>query len=494
MQAQPKTAAADARGFGAEAARLTPLAVDMDHTLIRTDLLMEGMAAALFHRPLGFFAALPQLLRGRPAFKRAIAAIAPIDAECLPLREDVVAMLREERAKGRELHLVTAADEQAARIVALRVGVFQSVIGSGDGRNLKGRTKRRALEERFPEGFAYAGDSSADLAVWKGAQSAVLVGASPRVANEVRRNGPPIEAEFPRTRGNPRAWLKALRPHQWVKNVLIFAPLLLAHAFTQPDAVLSALIGFALLCVAASSGYIINDLADLDSDRRHATKRRRPFASGAASVGKGLILAPIALIAACAGAFALSIGFGAALLVYVATTFAYSMGLKRIALLDTAVLGALYTLRIIMGAEAAHVAHSQWLLTFAMFFFVSLSLAKRHVEVMRLAERSAKSAAGRNYHAEDWPLTLALGASAAAAAVLILVLYLVEEAFAANFYPAPVFLWAAPIIGALALGRIWLKAHRKQLDDDPAAFAVKDPVMIGLGATLVCAFALATLL
>jgi 4-hydroxybenzoate polyprenyltransferase len=475
-----------------------PLAVDMDHTLLRTDLLMEGIAACLFHRPVAFVAALPRLLAGAPAFKRAIAAAAPLDAGVLPLRDDLVSLLRDEKHKGRELHLVTAADEEAAKAVAARTGLFTSVIGSLGRRNLKGRVKRAALEKRFPDGFAYAGDSGVDLAVWKGARTAVLVGVSPATAAAVRRDGPPVETELPSARDGLAAWGRALRPHQWAKNLLIFAPLLLSQAVTMPGAFVSVAAGFALLCLAASSSYVLNDLADLDSDRRHATKRTRPFASGDASVGKALIFAPLGLAAACGAAFALSNGFGLALLGYVATTTFYSMGLKRVIFLDAVILGLLYTLRLVMGAEAAsivasNVIHSQWLLTFAMFFFVSLTLAKRHVEVLRLAERDAQTAAGRGYRADDWPLTLAIGASAGAAAVLILVLYLMEDAFPAEIYPQPIFLWAAPFVGALVLGRIWLTAHRKELDDDPAAFAVRDPFIVALAVLLLGAFALASL-
>jgi hypothetical protein len=161
--------------------------------------------------------------------------------------------------------------------------------------------------------------------------------------------------------------------------------------------------------------------------------------------------------------------------------------------LDVFVLAGLYTLRLVMGAQTAHVAHSQWLLTFSMFFFVSLSLAKRHVEVMRLAERDATRAEGRGYRGDDWPLTLAFGASAGLAAVLILVLYLVNEAFPAALYDWPLWLWAAPPIASLVIGRIWVKAHRKELDDDPVVFAMRDPLILALAAVLAVAFALASI-
>ncbi|MBI1188406.1 MAG: UbiA family prenyltransferase [Alphaproteobacteria bacterium] len=466
----------------------------MDHTLLRTDILMEGIAAALFHRPWAFLAALPSLLGGRPAFKRAIAKAAGLDASTLPLREDLVSLLEEERARGRTLLLATAADEEAARAVAARTGLFARVIGSTGRRNLKGGAKRRALAADYPDGFSYAGDSNADLAVWKGARSAILVGAAPHVAATVRRRKTPIEAELPQLRHRFGSRLRALRPHQWAKNLLIFAPLFLAHMAFDPQAALATIYGFALLCLAASSGYVLNDLGDLEADRRHPTKRLRPLASGDASVGRALFLAPIGLLLSAALGFLLSPGFAIALLAYIVITAAYSMGLKRIVFFDAVVLGSLYTLRLVMGAEAAGVAHSQWLLTFSMFFFSSLSLAKRHVEVMRLNERDGARAAGRGYYAQDWPLTLAFGAAGGVAAVLILVLYLVEEAFAAALYSSPAFLWAAPVAATLALGRLWVKAHRRQLDDDPMAFALRDRPTWLIAFALGVAFILASVL
>jgi 4-hydroxybenzoate polyprenyltransferase len=472
---------------------MTPLAVDMDHTLLRTDLLMEGVAAALFHRPLRFLAALPALLLGRPAFKRAVARAAPIDAEALPVREDVLEYLRQENARGREIHLYTAADAEAAQAIADRIGMFASVEGSGGRRNLKGRAKRDALQHRFPNGFSYAGDSRADLPIWRAADSAVLVGVERGVARSLRKKGKIIEAELPRERGNPAAWLRALRPHQWVKNLLLFAPLLLAQTFRQYDAVLTTIIGAGLLCLAASSGYVLNDLADLASDRRHPTKRHRPIASGDVSIGEALVLAPLGLATALGLGFLLGVEFGIVLAIYVGANFLYSAGLKRVGFLDVFIIGGFYTLRLVMGAETANVFHSTWLLTFSMFFFVSLTLAKRHVEVMRLSERAAERTEGRGYRGDDWPLTLTFGAATGVAGVLILVLYLVNEAFPAALYDWPQWLWASPVVASLVVGRIWVKAHRKELDDDPVVFAMRDPIILGLAAVLVVAFALASM-
>ncbi|MBL8551689.1 MAG: UbiA family prenyltransferase [Hyphomonadaceae bacterium] len=472
---------------------MTPLAVDMDHTLLKTDLLMEGVAAALLHRPLRFLAALPTIFLGRPAFKRAIAKAAPVDAETLPMREDVLDFLRGENARGREIHLYTAADAKAAQAVARRIGMFASVEGSEGRRNLKGRAKRDALRARFPNGFAYAGDSRADLPIWRAASSAVLVGVGASIARAVGKHGTPIEATLPSHRGLPDAWPRALRMHQWVKNLLLFAPLLLAQKFWDTHAVLQTICGVGLLCLAASAGYVFNDLADLAHDRRHPTKRLRPLAAGEVSIGESLLFAPTAMALALVLGFALDPGFGIALAIYLGANFLYTAGLKKLGFLDVFILGGFYTLRLVMGAETAMVEHSQWLLTFSMFFFISLSLAKRHVELMRLMERDGVRAQGRGYRAEDWPLTLTFGAASGVAAVLILVLYLVNEAFPAALYDWPMWLWTSPAVASLVIGRIWVKAHRKELDDDPVVFGMRDPAILSFAAILFVAFALASI-
>lgn len=469
-------------------ASATPLIVDMDGALIRTDVTFEALAAGLFKRPLSTLGSFLLLLRGRAHFKRRITEIAALDVSHLPLREDFIAHLDAQRASGRSLHLVSAADDEVVQKVAARVGLFESAVGSTNGRNLKGSEKARYLREKYAGGFAYAGDSPADLNVWKHAQGAVLAGASPGTARRARALSP-VEAEFKNDAKGLRHWMKALRLHQWSKNVLIFAPLLLSGQFTDLNAVVKCALGFLALSIAASGTYIINDLSDLAADRAHATKRRRPFASGALKIAHGLVVGPFLIAAALAGACLLSPLFGAALGAYLATTLAYSLRLKTIPMFDVVILGWLYTLRLIMGSVLLGVSFSPWLLTFSMMFFSAMSLAKRHVETS-----SARGAiAGRGYRAEDAPLTLAYGIASTVAATLILVLYLVDDAFPSDVYSSPGWLWAAPVLVTLWGMRVWLLAHRGELDADPVTFAVRDPISLALGAVLGAAFALAVL-
>lgn len=473
----------------ARASPRLPLIVDMDGALLRTDTTFEGLARGLFVKPLSTLLAFTSLLGGRARFKRRIAEVIEIDVESLPVREDFVEHLAQERARGRDIHLVSGSDHKIVERVAQRIGLFDSAHGSADGRNLKGAVKAQFLEERFGE-YAYAGDSPADLKVWRRSRGVVLVGASPSTARKARKLAAPVEAEFLDRPAPIRLWLKALRLHQWAKNVLLFIPLLLSGHFADADLLLRCVLGFLILGVTASGTYIINDLSDLAADRRHRTKRNRPFASGALKVYQGLLVGPLLIGCGVVAAYALSPGFAAALLVYLVSTLAYTLWLKAAPFLDVMLLGWLYTLRLLMGVVLANSVSSEWLLTFSMFFFFSMSLAKRHVEVSA-ASAQGSAIPGRGYEPKDAPLTLAFGVAGTTASLLIMTLYLMEEAFPSGVYGQPVALWLVlPIIGLWTM-RIWLLAHRGQLDDDPVTFAVRDRFSIGLGAALAFAFAYA---
>ncbi len=272
-----------------------------------------------------------------------------------------------------------------------------------------------------------------------------------------------------------RTWLKALRAHQWAKNILVFAPLALSGmAGLRLEPILHVLGLFACLSALASGTYLINDLSDLKADRKHRSKKHRPLASGAISPRAGKAAAALLIVAGLGGAALISPKATVGLVAYLVITLAYSLRLKRIPLLDVTVLGVLYSLRLLIGAAGAGTVASIWLLTFALFFFVSLSLAKRHSEIVAAQDAGAKTLPGRGYLVDDGPVTLGLGISSAVASVLIVVLYLTDEAFPSGVYNNPSFLWAAPLLLHLWVSRIWLLAHRGQMDDDPVAFAVRD--------------------
>lgn len=473
-------------------AKTLPIAVDLDKTLILSDTLIEAVVSVFLRNPLNLLLACLALFAGRPAFKRAVFARSHIDIDALPVREKLIEHLQVERTKGREIILVTATTQSVADSVAARFdGLFSSAFGTNDDINLKGAHKARFLQAHYPEGFVYAGDSAADLKVWRHAAGAILAGASGATQRKVEKLGTPVEAIFSNQRRGLRAWRKALRVHQWSKNLLIFVALFLSGQFAQPMAWMAPIVGFFVLSVAASGTYILNDLLDLSSDRRHRTKRDRPFAAGHLNPLIGLMAAIIMIPGAIAVGFGLSAPFGFGLLVYLAMTLSYSLGLKRVAMLDVFLIASLFTIRVVLGALAVQSELSEWLLTFCMFFFLSLAFAKRHVEVA--AAEAGQAIRGRGYGGDDAPLTLVFGVASGSAAILILVLYLVEDAFPSQLYALPETLWAAPILIMLWIMRVWTLAHRGELDDDPVAFAVKDRVSLLMGVGLVGAFAAAVL-
>ena len=289
--------------------------------------------------------------------------------------------------------------------------------------------------------------------------------------------------------GKVRAYLRALRLHHWLKNLLLFVPLIFAYRLTEFHLIVNDCLAFVAFGLCASSVYLFNDIADLEADRQHDVKRLRPFASGDLPVAFGLIAAPLLIAAALAGAVLLSPAFAAALALYLVVTLAYSFGLKRLPLIDVFIISMLFVLRIVMGTAVIALAYSPWLLTFSWAFFLSLALAKRHVEVVR-ADR-AGDVVGRGYRGADWPLTLAFGVGAGLTSIVIMLLYLANDAAPSGFYAKPGWLYAVPALMTVWLMRLWLLSHRMELDDDPVIFALRDPASLLLGLGVAVAFWLA---
>lgn len=458
-----------------------PLVVDLDGTLLKVDSLYETFAAGLFAAPVRTVLALAELRHGIAAFKRKLSAIAQLDVDTLPVREELLAYISGEAATGREVHLATAADQAIASRVATRFPLFRSVSCTQDGINLKGPNKAARLQQLFPGGFVYAGDSFADLPVWSSAKAAIVVSASRSLIDAVQAADVPIEHSFKDRLPRRGAWLRAIRPHQWTKNAIVLVPIALGWRDVTAASLLTALMMIGLLCVVASLTYLVNDMADLASDRKHWSKRRRAFASGAIPLRDGLIVAGTGLPLACAAALWIAPLAGVCLVCYVLVTLGYSFGWKRIPLFDAFIIALLFTIRILTGIASARLDPSAWLLTFSMFFFFSLALAKRHTEILRAAEHDLQKLEGRGYQVGDASLTLAFGSAASMASIVIVVIYLVEEVFARRIYSTPAWLWGAPIAIFLFSCRIWVLSHRGRMTDDPVAFALRDRVSIGLG-------------
>lgn len=469
---------------------LTPLVVDVDGTLLRGDLLAESALAFLRSNPFGIFLLLAWLLQGKATLKRRLAERVELDLDGIPVNGELVVLIEREHARGREIHIATASDALVAAKLARRFGFVDGLIASDGVTNLKGAAKARALVERFPGGFAYAGDAPADLAVWRAASETVVVAASPKTLAAAKRIREPL-AVIERPKTGLRVLAKALRVHQWAKNALVAVPMVLGGKAFDPSAWSMVALGMLLLGILASSTYLLNDLWDIEDDRRHWTKKNRPFASGKLPIVFGLVAAPLGILVALAGALAIGPSTFVAFAAYLSLTLAYSVRIKRIMVLDAFTLASLFTLRLVVGITIAGVVASPWLLVFSMFLFASLSVAKRHTEVLRVIQAGKEYASGRGYLATDGPVLVALGVSCGVSAVLVMVLYLIDEAFRAGFYTTPAALWVFPAALFVWLGRIWTISGRGELNDDPVVFAIKDKASLLLGAAMGAAFVVA---
>jgi len=459
-----------------------PLVVDLDGTLIRSDLLHESALQLLRQAPWALLQMPLWLLRGKAVLKHRIAERTAIDAAALPYDEAFLGWLREQRAAGRRLVLCTASDQRLAQQVATHVGLFDEVMASDGRLNLAGQAKAAALIERFGRGgFDYAGNSGADLSVWPAARSAVVVNASPAVAAAAARTDTPVERTFEPPRVGLATWLRAIRVHQWLKNLLVLLPMAGAFQLADLAAWRAGLLAFLAFSLCASSVYLLNDLMDLDSDRAHPRKRLRPFAAGLLAPLAGLGLSLVLLLAALALSMLLPRAFAAVLGLYFALTLAYTFFLKRKVLIDCLVLGILYTLRIVAGWSAVGLPSSFWLLAFSLFLFVSLAFLKRFSELTLAAQLGKAEAGGRGYLASDLPIVLAMGVASGFASVLLLALYINTDV-AMRRYSYPEVLWVTLPIMLYWVSRMWMQAQRGNMHDDPVLFALRDRVSLACAA------------
>ncbi|MFM7026313.1 MAG: UbiA family prenyltransferase [Limnohabitans sp.] len=454
----------------------TPLVVDLDGTLIFTDLLVETANAHITSKPGAAFALLRWWRQGRDQLKLGLAQSTSIDVSALPFNEPLLNWLRTQKSAGRTLVLATASAAPLAQQVAnFLAPLFDEVLATEPGVNLKSHAKAQRLVERFGSGhFDYVGNHQDDLPIWTHARQAHVVTHSRSLLDRVRgltEIGQVFEPERP---SRWRIWAKALRVHQWVKNLLVIVPLLTAHAYTQAGALSAIGLAFGAFSLTASAVYLLNDLVDVQDDRHHHRKRHRPFASGQLSLLTGWMAWPLLLGLAFALSSLLPSAFVAALLCYFLLTLAYSFVFKEMAIWDVLLLAMLYTMRIIAGSAAVDVALSFWLLLFSMFLFLSLALIKRFSELFLARQRGQTGALrGRGYQPDDLELVSSLGASSGLISILVLGLY-IQDSRTAALYPAPQMLWLACPALLVWLMRAWLIAHRGAMHDDPILFALKD--------------------
>lgn len=469
-----------------------PLVVDLDGTLLRSDLLLESLFLSIRRDWRSVFRMPLWLLQGKSYLKEKLAQSIELDVSRLPYNQAIVSRLQEAKRKQRQLVLATASPLRHAEAVARHVGLFDHVLASGNGTNLKAAEKRDLLVRQFGRhGFDYIGNSHADLPVWAAARRAYLADPSPGVERRARAQGnvASVLSSRPFMLG---PLLKALRPHQWLKNILIFIPLLAAHQLTDAALIAHALLAFVLFSVVASAGYLFNDLLDLESDRAHPVKKSRPLASGELPIHLGIVAIPILfLIAFSISALLLPWAFTAVLAAYAVMTIAYSQYFKRLGMVDTLVLALLYTLRIIAGSFAGGLVPTFWILAFSVFLFLSLAMVKRYAELLaaRNDGRDGK-AGGRGYFPSDLEILASLGISAGYLSVLVLALY-IQDVRTIEMYRTQELIWLACPILLFWINRTWLITHRGQMHDDPVLYAVKDRTSIVTGLLFATVFILA---
>lgn len=464
-----------------KAAEAIPLCVDLDGTLTPVDSLHETLLLLARRAPLALLRLMLRWRAGRAAFKAGVLQTLQRQpqalhryAEQLPLNEAVLARMQQAREQGRPLVLVTASDHSLAQALAQRLDCFDAVLASDGQHNLRGEAKRELLVSRYGEGgYDYLGDSAVDQPVFASARVATLVGHEPALARRLRQQLPQLDY-LPTPRPHAGLLWQAMRPHQWIKNLLVFLPLLAAHRLHDGLAVSQALLAFIAFSLCASGVYLQNDLFDLAADRHHPRKRLRPFASGALQALQGVQAAAVLILLGLLLALAVSPAFMAVLLLYLLLTAAYSLYLKTQALLDVSVLAGLYTLRLLAGSTATGIRSSFWLLAFAMFMFLSLGIVKRYAELLQQAANTRSgSHSERGYTQADAPLLLVLGCAAGFSAVLVLALY-VNSTASLLLYHQPRLLWLLCPLLLYWIARVWLLTSRGQMHDDPTVFALRD--------------------
>jgi 4-hydroxybenzoate polyprenyltransferase/phosphoserine phosphatase len=448
-----------------------PLVVDLDGTLIRTDLLVESAFAHLGENPSRIFSLFAMLMRGKAALKASIAAETPIDAGHLPYDERVLALIEKARREGRKIYIASASNERYVSAIADHVGA-DGFFASTETENLSSHNKASRLVKAFGQtGFDYVGNSHADLPVWAICRKAWAVHPGASVRRALAARGADVAIVEP-PGGATKAWIRLVRVHQWVKNALVFVPLLTAHKFEIP-ALVQAIGAFFAFSFAASAVYLLNDLVDLEADRKHPSKKRRPLAAGTLPIQAALPVIVLLLLIAFNIALIVEPLFAGVLLGYLALTTAYTFFLKRKMLVDIVALALLYTIRVVGGAVAISVPVSEWLLAFSLFIFTSLALMKRYVELAARVDADLPDPSNRNYRKSDLGIVATLAAAAGFNAVTVFALYISSDTVR-HLYRHPDALWLVCPILMYWLARALIMANRRLMNDDPIVFALRD--------------------
>lgn len=468
-----------------------PLVVDLDGTLIFTDMLYESAIQFLKKKPWGLFSLFFKLLQGKASLKSFLAKNVAIQADILPYNQTLINYIKQQKKMGQKVILCTATHSKIAENIASYLNLFDEVIASDANKNIIGEKKADILNQTFGKGnYIYAGNSKEDIPVWKSAQQAILVNTPKTVAKKAKQQNNILLTMTPQNQ-SVKTWFKALRVHQWLKNILIFIPLIAAHQLQSLAALQHLLFAFFAFSFCASSVYITNDLLDLESDRRHPKKCKRPFAAGDLPITQGIFASIVLFISGLKMALYVNPSFLMILLIYYGLTTLYSFKLKRIALIDCLLLATLYTTRIIAGGVATDTPLTFWLLASAFFLFYSLALIKRFAELKLLRHKGMNKTQGRDYHLDDESLIHGLGIGSGLGAVIIFALYL-NSPNVFELYRQPEIAWLTVPVLLFWISWMWQQTHRGQMDDDPLVFAIKHKTSLITGLLFTTLLALAT--
>jgi len=464
----------DRRKQATDKPEYTLLVVDLDQSLVATDTLVESVLLYLKARPFGFFLLLAWLCKGKAHFKAQLAKRVCPTASLLPYRREVMEFAKRAKVSGKPVILATASHRRVAESVAAHVGLFSGILASDATNNLSGRHKLEAINaEAAGRPFAYIGDALVDMPIWETAHTAVVVEPTKRLRKALGKHP---RVEIPRSakgNGTIKIWIKALRLHQWAKNLLVFVPAAMAHRIAEPSILLALFLAYLSLSLTASSVYLLNDLLDLEADRKHSRKKNRPVASGTFSIGKAIFLVPLLFLAGLAVALtSLPLPYFFCLVFYLILTTLYSFYLKQQVILDVIALATLYTFRVIAGAIAVDIFVSSWLLAFSMFFFLSLALMKRYSEMLMMHEE-IKKMPGRGYLKLDAATIMTSGITSGQLSLLVFALFM-NDSNMQELYGKPQLLWLVLPVLFYWITRMWLLAHRGGMAEDPIVFTIKD--------------------
>ena len=451
------------------------LFVDLDGTLVATDTLLESVVLLLKAYPLKIFSLIIWSFRGKAFFKDRVSKYKIPQADLLPYREEVLDYIKKEKGKGRKVYLLTAANQKIADKVANHLGCFAGVFGSNNKINLSGEQKLKTIYRIIGDTqFDYIGNSKADLPIWGKSNNIMLVNPKTVIKNKFKQNDSVKLISTNRNKTKIKTLIEGIRVHQWAKNSLLFLPVIMAHQFTNVNMLVAVLWAFTSFSFCASAVYILNDLLDIETDRKHPIKKNRPLASGLMSIETAAALIFLFLLISVFIAIKmLSTAFLIILIVYMISTTAYSIILKQIMLIDVIVLGGLYTLRITAGSIASSVDVSSWLLVFSMFFFLSLAFMKRYADLILMKQNNNEEIAGRGYHVDDLDLVQKSGITSGFVAMLVLALYINSE-HVIELYKSPILIWFMIPVLFYWLMRMWMVTNRGEMTGDPINYAIRD--------------------